>query len=83
LSGLGLAGVVFLRRPKRRRFSSLLGALAMVSLACSSAGLLNGCSGDGTKAATYPGTSTGQYVLTVTATSVGVSQTQPIALTVN
>jgi hypothetical protein len=83
LSALGLAGVVFLRRPKRRRFSSLLGALAMVSLACSSAGLLNGCSGDGTKAATYPGTSTGQYVLTVTATSVGVSQTQPIALTVN
>jgi hypothetical protein len=83
LSGLGLAGVVFLRRPKRRRFSSVLGALAMVSLACGSAGLLNGCSGGGSKAATYPGTSTGQYTLTVTATSVGVSQTQAVALTVN
>jgi hypothetical protein len=83
LSGLGLAGVVLLRRPKRRRFSSVLTALAMVSLACGSAGLMNGCSGDGTKAASYPGTSAGQYALTVTATSGGVSRTQPVALTVN
>jgi Bacterial Ig-like domain (group 3)/FG-GAP-like repeat len=83
LSGLGLAGVVFLRRPKRRRFSSVLTALAMVSLACGSAGLLNGCSGGGAKAAAYPGTTAGQYVLTVTATSGGVSQTQPVALIVS
>ena len=83
LSALGLAGIVFWRRPKRRRLSSVLAALALVSLACGSAGLLNGCSGDGTKAAAYPGTSAGQYMLTVTATSGGVSQTQPVALTVN
>jgi hypothetical protein len=83
LSGLGLAGVVLLRRPKRRRLSSVLTALAMLTLACGSAGLLNGCSGDGAKAASYPGTSAGQYVLTVTATSGGVSQTQPVALTVS
>jgi hypothetical protein len=83
LSGLGMAGIVFWRRPKRRRLSSVLTALAMVSLACGSAGLLNGCSGGGTKAAAYPGTSAGQYVLTVTATSGGVSRTQPVALTVN
>jgi hypothetical protein len=55
----------------------------MVTLASGSAGVLIGCSGDGTKAPTYPGTAAGQYVLTVTATSGDVSRTQSVALTVS
>jgi hypothetical protein len=79
LSGLSLAGLVFALWPRRRRRFSLLALIAAVTLALGAAGALSGCS---SSAPTYAGTKAGTYTLTVTATSGGLTQALPIALTV-
>jgi hypothetical protein len=79
LSGLSLAGLAFALWPRRRRRFSLLGLFAVVTLALGAAGALTGCSNG---APTYAGTKAGTYTLTITATSGGLTQALPIALTV-
>ena len=80
LGGVTLAGLVFLLWPGRRRRSKYLSILAFVALALTSLGALSGCGASGDK---YPGTVAGNYTLTVTGVSGGVTQTQAIALTVS
>jgi len=79
LGGITLSGLVFMLWPGRRRLPRVLSVLAFAALALTSFGALSGCSGSGDK---YPGTVAGNYTLTVTAVSGGITQMQTIALTV-
>jgi hypothetical protein len=79
LSGLSLASLAFVLWPNRRRRSRLLAMVAMVGLALGASFVLSGCSSG---RPTYAGTTAGTYRLTVTATSGGLTQALPIALTV-
>ncbi|WP_245536314.1 beta strand repeat-containing protein [Terriglobus saanensis] len=85
LGGVSLAGMLLLLWPKRRRLPTLFAAIVLVALGLGAAGM-SGCSSGGTTTTTtanqYPGTTAGTYTLTVTVTSGGLTQTQPIALTV-
>jgi hypothetical protein len=79
LSGLSLAGLAFVLWPNRRRRSKLPAMVAMVGLALGATFALSSCS---SSRPTYAGTTAGTYTLTVTATSGGLTQALPIALTV-
>jgi hypothetical protein len=79
LGGITLAGFVFLLWPRRRRLSRYLSIIAFATIALSSLAALSGCGSSGDK---YPGTVAGNYTLTVTGVSGGVTQTQTITLTV-
>jgi hypothetical protein len=79
LNSLSLAGLAFLLWPKCRLRSRFLALFAIVALTLCAAGALTGCASN---APTYAGTTAGSFTLTVTATSGGLTQTLPIALTV-
>jgi len=79
LGGLSLAGLAFVLWPRRRLRSRLLAIVAVVAIALGASSALTGCSSG---APTYAGTTAGTYMLTVTATSGAITQTQTIALTI-
>jgi hypothetical protein len=79
LVGINLAGFVFMLWMGRRRLPRYLSTLAFAALALTAFGAMSGCNGSGNK---YPGTVAGNYTLTVTGVSGGITQTQTIALTV-
>lgn len=86
--GVVLACVLLFGIPARRRgWRNLLG---MVALLCAFANAAIGCGGGGASggggqscsSATIPGTTSGQYTITVTATSGSITQTSTVSLTV-
>jgi hypothetical protein len=79
LAGINLAGFVFILWLGRRRLPRYLSTLAFAVLGLTALGAMSGCNGSGNK---YPGTVAGNYTLTVTGVSGGVTQTQAITLTV-
>jgi len=79
LGGITLSGLVFMLWPGRRRLPRILSVLAFAVLAFTSIAALSGCGASGNK---YPGTVAGNYTLSVTGVSGGITQTQTITLTV-
>jgi hypothetical protein len=79
LGGITFSGFVFMLWPRRRRLDRVLSVLAFAALALTSIGALSGCGASGNK---YPGAVAGNYTLSVTGVSGGITQTQTITLTV-
>jgi hypothetical protein len=79
LAGINLAGFVFMLWLGRRRLPRYLSTIVFAVLGLTALGAMSGCNGSGNK---YPGTVAGNYTLTVTAVSGGITQTQSVALTV-
>ena len=76
---MNLAGFVFVLWLGRRRLPKYLLIFAFAALGLTAVGALSGCNGPGNK---YAGTAAGNYTLTVTAVSGGITQTQAVELTV-
>ena len=95
---MALAGLLFFGLPRRRRFASLLGIFlsiaALSTIGCSNS-VAAGSTSTGTGTGTGTGTATtttttttanaspGSYIITVTATSAGVTHTSNITLVVH
>ena len=79
IAGMNLAGFVFVLWLGRRRLPKYLLIFAFAALGLTAVGALSGCNGPGNK---YAGTAAGNYTLTVTAVSGGITQTQAVELTV-
>ena len=86
---MALAGLLFFGIPARRRkWRSILVILVFAGIAglgigCGGGGSSNGGGGGGGGGTTIPGTTAGNYVLTVTGTSGSLSATTTVNLTVN
>jgi hypothetical protein len=76
-SGGIMAGVFLLGVPRRRRGTAMLGLLVFAFLAT---GL--GCGGGGPTQVTTPGTPSGNYTITITATSGSNASQTTVNLTV-
>jgi subtilase family serine protease len=87
--GVALAGLLFFGIPARRRkWRSILiilvfAGIAGLGIGCGGGGSSNGGGGGGGGGTTIPGTTAGNYVLTVTGTSGSLSATTTVNLTVN
>ena len=84
--GIAMATLLFLVTPKRRRLTTLLGAVVLMAAIGFSAGCGSGSGGGSTGGGggTTGGTTTGAYTVTVTATGTGVTAaTTTVQVTVN
>jgi hypothetical protein len=79
VGGLSLAGLFLFAVPRRRRIPNVMGMILIGLLSVGSLAALTGCAGGDR----YPGTPSGTYNLTVTATSGPTTLTQIITLTIN
>jgi len=87
--GAALACLLLFGIPARRRklrgllgMLVLLGAFAGAAMGCGGGGGASGGSGSSCTPQTVVGTTSGAYIITVTATSGAISQTGTVALTV-